>query len=177
MEKRAGKITIRDFIESDIPFKVKMINDEKNNQYLHYDLPLEEGKTRSWFKKIKGSEGRLDLTIFYDGERAGTIGLLEIDKKNKKAEYYICVDSSFAGKGIGPVATRSLLGYAFNDMGLNKVYLYTEEDNKKAQHLFEKVGFKKEGLLKDDMIFNGKAIARYAYGLCKDDYYAENTNS
>lgn len=51
------------------------------------------------------------------------------------------------------------------------MYLYTEVSNIKAQLLFEKIGFKKEGLLKDDLIYSGKKICRYVYGMCKDDFY------
>lgn len=64
-----------------------------------------------------------------------------------------------------------LLKYAFNKINLNKVYLYTEVSNIKAQLLFEKIGFKKEGLLKDDLIYSEKKICRYVYGMCKDDFY------
>ena len=177
MKKAVDKVEIRSFVEEDIPFKVAMINDKKNNTFLHYDLPLEENKSLDWFKKIKNNGDRLDLTIVYDGKVAGLIGLLGVDKKNKKAEYYICVDNSFSGRGIGTVATNILLEHAFNGMGLNKVYLFTEKDNIGAQRLFEKIGFSREGLLKNDIIYNNRLVSRYAYGLCKEDYDARNTNS
>lgn len=170
MEKRIDKVILRDFCENDIEAKVRIINDEKNNKYLHYDLPLEYEKTLNWFYKIKDNTNRKDLTILYDGVIAGFIGLLGIDEKNKKAEYYICVDSDFSGKGIGKNSTKILLDYAFNDLNLNKVYLFTEKDNERAQLLFEKMGFEKEGLLKNDIIFNNRKVSRYAYGICKDDY-------
>lgn len=38
-------VEIRRFVESDIPLKVYWINDEKNSQFLHYDLPLSIEKT------------------------------------------------------------------------------------------------------------------------------------
>ena len=33
-------VTIRKFEEKDIANKIKWINDERNNRFLHYDLPL-----------------------------------------------------------------------------------------------------------------------------------------
>ena len=167
MEK--GKIKIRKFQVEDIPKKVSIINDSNNNKYLHYDLPLEEDKTKLWFNKVKDSVNRVDLTILYDNEIVGFIGLLNVDEKNKKAEYYICVDSHYSGQGIGKTSTELLLQYAFSDIKLNKVYLYTEEDNQKAQFLFEKVGFKKEGFLKDDIYYNERFVSRYVYGIWKED--------
>ena len=40
-----NNILIRKFKYEDIEAKVRIINDEKNNRFLHYDLPLEYNKT------------------------------------------------------------------------------------------------------------------------------------
>jgi len=170
-------VYIRKFEESDIPYKIKWINDEKNNKYLHYELPLQYDKTLEWFKNIQNREDRADYTIVYKNNPVGLIGLLNIDKKNKKAEYYICLgEEKYKGKGIAFFATKLLLDIAFKKLGLNKVYLFTEKDNIRAQKFFEKVGFKKEGLLKHDLIHNGRKIDRYVYGICLDDYIKDNGN-
>lgn len=169
------KIYLRKFNETDIPYKVKWINDEENNKYLHYDLPLREDKTLIWYQKNKNRTDRADYTIIYNNERAGLIGLLNIDSKNKKAEYYICLGGKkFRGKGIAFYATKEIIKTAYTKYGLQKLYLFTEIDNQPAQRLFEKVGFEKEGLLKNDLIYNGKKIDRYVYGLDIEKYIQEN---
>lgn len=168
MKLRSDNITIRDFEEDDIQFKVDIINNSLNNTFLHYDLPLEYEKTLQWFKN-KNTNNRLDCTIEYNDKVCGFIGLLDIDKKNNKAEYYICVDYSYSGKGIGTESSKLLLKYAFDNLNINKIYLYTEENNKNAQHLFEKIGFHKEGLLKDDIKNNGEFVNRVYYGIWKED--------
>lgn len=159
-------VSIRKFDEKDIPYKVKWINDEKNNRYLHYDLPLKEDETLAWFRKVKDRTDRMDFTITYNDEPVGLIGLLNIDKKNKKAEYYICVgEETYKGKGVAYIASKLLIDYASNKLKLSKLYLYTEVENIPAQKLFEKIGFRKEGLLRNDLIYNGRKIDRYVYGL------------
>ena len=171
MLRSQNNISIRNFDLSDIEAKIKIINDKNNNRFLHYDLPLEYEKTTNWFNNIKDRKDRLDLTVLYDRDIAGFIGLLGIDYKNKKAEYYICIDKQYSGKGIGTISSQLLLDYAFNELNLQKIYLYTEETNVKAQHLFEKVGFKKEGFLENDIIYNGRNVNRYIYGICRGDYH------
>lgn len=166
-------ITIRRFEENDIPFKVRWINDPRNNRYLHYDLPLSEDKTRAWFNTLTLRTNRADYTIICEGELAGLIGLLNIDPKNKKAEYYICVDHDFKGMGIGRKATDMLIRESAEVFGLKKIVLYTETENIAAQRLFEKIGFEKEGLLKNDLIHNGRSIDRFVYGLDIDRYLRE----
>ncbi|MED4689074.1 GNAT family protein [Peribacillus frigoritolerans] len=164
-------IAIRKFQEEDIHYKVKWINDENNNKYLHYDLPLREDKTLLWFKTLEGRNDRVDYTITFDGEPAGLIGLLNIDSKNKKAEYYICLgQEKFKGRGIASIATDLLIKIGYKEFGLQKIYLYTEVENTQAQKLFEKIGFEKEGLLKNDVIYNAKKIDRYVYGLNVGSY-------
>ena len=165
------EIKIRKFQQGDIPYKVKWINDNENNQFLHYDLPLREDKTLLWFNSIKDRTDRADFTITYNGEPAGLIGLLNIDNKNRKAEYYITLGSSeFKGKGIATIASELLIEESYHNYKLNKIYLYTEVENKTAKRLFERIGFIKEGLLKEDLIQEGRKIDRFIYGLFVEEY-------
>ena len=165
-------IVLRKFGEKDIPNKIKWINDKNNNKHLHYDLPLEYDKTMSWFIKNKDRTDRFDAVIEADGIPVGLIGLLSIDRKNSKAEYYIVLgERKYKGKGIAKLASIQLLEYAFKKIEINKVYLFTEVENKNAQKLFEGVGFKKEGLLKQDIKNKNRLVDRYVYGICREDYF------
>ena len=164
-------VSIRRFEKKDIPNKVKWINDPENNTFLHYDLPLEIGKTESWFEKNKDRTDRYDAVIDVNSIPVGLIGLLSIDKKNKKAECYITIgEREYLGKGIAYKATNLLLEYAFTDLGLNCVYLFTEVDNIAAVRLYKRAGFKCEGILKDDLFYKGRFVDRYIYGITKKDY-------
>ena len=165
------RITIRPFKREDIPKKVEWINNPDNNRFLHYDLPLEIEKTESWFDRIQHQDNRYDAVIVADDVPCGTIGLLSIDRKNSKAEYYIAMgETALKGKGISTEATRLLLEYTFTTLELNRIYLYTETENIAAQRLFEKAGFVKEGRVREDILSHGKFVDRFVYGICKKDY-------
>ena len=164
-------VTIRKFERSDIPNKVKWINDPANNRYLHYDLPLSVEKTEKWFDSHFGETTRYDAVIEVDGKAVGLIGLLAVDQKNRKAEYYISLgDTAYKGKGVAKEATRKLLRFAFEELGLNRVYLFTEVDNLSAHKLFEAVGFQREGILQQDIFSRGVYVNRIAYGFLKEDW-------
>lgn len=159
-------ISIRLFKEEDIPYKVKWINDEKNNKYLHYDLPLREDKTLQWFKSIQDKEDRADYTITYNNKPVGIIGLVDINFQEKDAEYYICVgEDEYKGKGVAKIATDLLIKEAYTKIGLKKIYLFTELANVRAQKFFEKYGFRKVKLLKNHLFYNDRYIDRYLYML------------
>lgn len=163
-------ISLRDFLADDIELKVQWINDPRNNQFLHYDLPLVFDKTLKWFHG-RNMKRRLDCTIEYGGIPVGLIGLLEIDSIHKKAEYYICIgENKYKGKGIARSATRMLIEYAFNELGLNKVYLNVDADNVIACRLYEKCGFTCEGYFKKDMFHRGDFIDRKRYAILAESW-------
>ena len=165
------RISIRKFNERDIENKIKWINDSNNNKFLHYDLPLEYEKTLNWFNNNKNNENRYDAIIEFNGIPVGVIGLLNIDCKNKKAEYYITMgEHQYKGKGIAYKSSIELLKYAFNELKLNKIYLYTEVENIIAQKLFDKLGFIKEGTLKEDLIINNEKKDRYIYAIFRNEW-------
>lgn len=167
-------VSIRKFEREDIPKKVEWINNSANNRFLHYDIPLKVEKTQKWFDSIKDRTDRFDAVIEADGVPCGTIGLLNIDQKNGKAEYYIAMgEVSLKGKGISTQASKLILDYGFKDLGLNRIYLFTETENIPAQRLFEKVGFVKEGCIRSDIVSHGQFVDRYAYGIIRDEYLKE----
>ena len=165
------QIVIRKFEKTDIPMKVAWVNNAENNAFLHYDIPIEIGKTEQWFENNLRRADRYDGIIEADGIPVGLIGLLSIDRKNSKAEYYVLIGNVFfKRKGIAREASRQIIDYGFYELGLNRIYLYTEVKNKVAQDLFEKVGFIREGCLKADILSHGEFVDRYVYGVLKEEW-------
>lgn len=165
-------VRIRLFEKYDIPLKIKWVNDPDNNKFLHYNLPLEVKKTEEWFEKNKGSQNRYDAIIEVDGVSVGLIGLTSIDEVNRKAEYYVLLgEAKYRGMGVATKATKCLLSYAYETLKLNRVYLYVELENLAAIKCYERIGFKREGTIKNDLFFKGRFVDRYIYGLNKKDFY------
>lgn len=168
------KTSIRAFQETDVPNKVRWINDDRNNQFLHYDLPLNLESTYSWYRRNQHLTDRYDAVIEYEGKSVGIIGLLSI--KDRRAEYYITLgEHEYKGKGIAKEATRQLLDYGFGELGLDEVYLYTEVDNIGAQKLFEKCGFHQKGLLKESAVNRGVAVDRFYYAITAEEFMKINS--
>lgn len=165
------KVNIRKFERTDIPKKVEWINNPENNQFLHYDIPISIVGTERWFDSHQGEETRYDAVIEADGVPVGTIGLLSIDRKNSKAEYYIAMgEVDYKGKGVAKEASRLILEYGFEKLDLNRIYLFTEVENVAAQKMFERVGFVREGVIRQDILSHGKYADRIAYGFLREDW-------
>ena len=78
-------------------------------------------------------------------EYMGTISLKRIDLEAHNAEYAISLRQCARGKGIGKSATIEILRIAFEEFGLERVYLNVLSDNTKAIGMYETVGFVYEG--------------------------------
>ncbi len=170
-ERKNMQITIRKFDENDIEKKICWINDARNNQFLHYDLPLEYKKTLEWYNKNKNRKDRFDGVIEADSVPVGLIGLLSIETESGSAEFYIALgEQEYKGKGIAKKASEKMLKKAFEKYELKKVYLYTEKDNLVAQRLFTKIGFSQKALLKSHIIHNGRKVDRYLYEITSDEF-------
>lgn len=102
-------------------------------------------------------------------EYMGTISLKNIDKKNMNAEYAIVTRKKAHGKGFARIATYDLLNIAFEEIGLEKVYLYVAKSNIVANKFYKKVGFIEEGVFRKHLLINEKLEDIIWYSLLKTD--------
>lgn len=86
----------------------------------------------------------------------GSVYIRDIDRQHRKAEYGIFIGESDArGRGVGSASARLMLRYCFTEEGLHRVYLRVFADNHQAIGSYEKAGFVREGLLRDDVCIDG----------------------
>ena len=167
------RIYLRLMEEKDVPYKVEWINNPEFRHTLNFDYPLSEIGTRKWLQSVAGNPTRKDF-IVCDKETDTPIGyggLIGIDYKNSKAESYMGIGNlNYQGKGLGVEIREVLLNYAFDELNLNKVYAYVWEENQPMLELNKKVGFKIEGLLREDILSHGELRSRYIMGILKDEY-------
>lgn len=107
-----------------------------------------------------------------DDEYLGTISLKHIDLKNGNAEYAIAMRKCALGTGASHYGSQEVFRIAFEEMGLNRVYLNVLEDNVRANKFYEKVGFIYEGTFAEHLYVNGKFRNLKWFALTKTDYLA-----
>ena len=79
------------------------------------------------------------------GTYLGTVSLKHVDPNNLSAEYAISTRKAAQGTGAAMKATEDVLAYAFEELGLERVYLNVKSTNPRAVRFYEKVPFIKEG--------------------------------
>lgn len=103
-------------------------------------------------------DSRVDLVICTDASApaVGLVSLHDIRNDLRQAELgKIVGDPAFRGRGIAAQATRLLVAYGFEHLGLNRIYLRTFGANVKNIRLNERLGFRFEGILRQAALLDG----------------------
>lgn len=103
-------------------------------------------------------------------EYLGTISLKHIDLNDKNSEYAVSFRKVAIGTGASTFATKQLFRIAFEELGLNKVYLNVLSDNERAIKFYQKMGFEYEGEFKDHININGEFKNIKWYGIRRKKY-------
>lgn len=108
------------------------------------------------------------------GMYLGECGLMLPDMKAKKAEISIVLTPKARGKGAAGQALSQLIRHAFCEAGYERLYLKCAEDNKKALRLYERLGFRTEGVLRNDIFAAGRIQNVIVMSLLRDEWNNEN---
>lgn len=153
------RIILRPLEEVDLEARVKWFNDAEINQFLVSDYPMGLAKTRLWFQSTLGDDTKFNLSIIdkCSGSLIGMTGLLNINRKDAHAQFYITIgESQYRGQGLPNEIIPAVLRYGFTFLRLNKIYLWTLMNNSRARSVYERNGFQEEAILKDFLYCRGE---------------------
>jgi len=117
-----------------------------------------------------GTGVRLAMERLSDGVFIGWCGIARWNPEFRSAALGYCLDESAWGHGYGTEGARALLGWAFDTLDLNRVQAEVDTRNPASYRVMEKLGFLREGLLREDCIVDGEVSDTYVYGLLRRDW-------
>lgn len=89
-------------------------------------------------------------------KKIGSVYLRDVDSANQKCEFGIFIgEEEFLGRGLGTEAAKLILHFAFEELRVNKVFLRLLAENQRAYKSYLKVGFKEEGMSRQDVLIDG----------------------
>lgn len=120
---------------------------------LAFTFPLDVAQLE---KYIRLSEGENPTRKIYKAVEAGServVGHIELDRLNLQngtaTVSRVLVDPALRGKGFGGRMTKKILEISFEELSLHRIDLAVFDFNTAAIACYEKIGFKKEGHLRD----------------------------
>ncbi|GCE31624.1 50S ribosomal protein L7 serine acetyltransferase [Dictyobacter alpinus] len=116
-------------------------------------------------------EGKgLPTNLWYRGQFAGTIGFSRMSHEQRMAEIGYWLDKDLQGRGIITKACRTLVDYAFQEYGFNKVEIHAAAGNKPSRSVAERLGFTQEGILRQVEWLKGKPHDMVVYGMLASEW-------
>ena len=172
--KNGELLTIREAIEDDaqaiIKF-IKAIGDESDNLTFsgsEFNNTLEEEK--KILNDHSQKENCIFVIAFIDGEIAGQMNAQGSQKPRLRhaCEFGISTRKQHWGKGVATEVLTYLLEWAHSNPMIRKVNLRANVSNKKAIALYERMGFKHEGVHKRDFFLHNEFQDAVSMGLMID---------
>ncbi|MEU6546743.1 GNAT family protein [Streptomyces sp. NPDC046859] len=118
----------------------------------------------------EGTGARVAIDRLSDGAFAGWCGLSEWNPEYRSASLGYVLGDAMWGHGYATEAVRALLRWAFDSLDLNRVQAEADTRNEASARVLEKLGFVREGTLREDCVVNGVVSDSWVYGLLKRDW-------
>ncbi|MFD3560150.1 GNAT family N-acetyltransferase [Streptomyces sp. NPDC058686] len=153
------KTVLRPFTAADADTMAEIIDDPEVRRFTGdspSDLTLES--LRAWYGSRSAQPDRLDLAVTdrATGELVGEVVLHEWSPAHRSCTFRTLVGPAGRGRGIGTEAMRLIVGHGFERLGLHRVALDLFSHNHRARHVYEKVGFVEEGVVRQSVLRDGQ---------------------
>lgn len=114
-----------------------------------------------------GTALRLGVVLTETGELIGYANLYAFQDANRRCDIGYALAAAHWGRGYLPEALTALLGHGFARLNLNRVEADIDPRNAASAKVLEKLGFEREGYMKERWIVNGEICDTAFYGLLK----------
>jgi RimJ/RimL family protein N-acetyltransferase len=117
-----------------------------------------------------GTGVRLALELVSDGTFIGWCSLSRWNRDYRSASMGYCLGETAWGHGYATEAAQAVLRWAFDTLDLNRVQAETDTRNVASARVLEKLGFVREGTLREDCVVNGDVSDSWVYGLIRREW-------
>ena len=169
-----NEIRLKELSLDEVELIFNMFNQQR--EYFSEWLPFVENTnqvsdTRMFVEAVLNNDSP-DITcaIFYNNEFVGLVGLKETDMMNHKVEIGYWLSADYQKKGIITRACKTMIGYAFNEMGMNKVALKAAVGNVKSQRVAERLGFVRDGIERAGELHSRGYMDLVVYSLLRSEW-------
>ena len=169
------KVAFRAPEEGDLELLQTMINDPQISSLVGgFSFPVSLAAQREWFKRSLGHSHtqRFIVVDRESGDAIGMTGLWNIDWQARSALTALKIaDTATRGKGLGTDAIRTLVAYAFDQIGLHRLWSEIVVYNAASKRAYvEKAGFRVEGTNRESMYRNGQFHDQLRIALLQNEY-------
>lgn len=170
---------LREISHDDLPLINRWRNDPEiinllGNNFLYISRDVDD----AWFEQYLQNRDKAKRFAIIDEANncmVGTTQLTGIHAINQSAEFSIAIgERRYWNKGVGQIASRMVLAHGFCDLNLYRIYLTALVRNTRAIHLYEKIGFVQEGVLRGSVYKQGIFEDQVIMSILKEEYFSSS---
>lgn len=162
--------------ESDLTALFEVNSNEEVTSLLPYATWRSMADAQSWLQRMKGIQATgvaLQFVVELRSTRRaiGTCLLFRFEEGSARAELGYVLGRAHWGQGLMREALEALIGNAFGVMGLRRLEAEVDTRNLASARLLRRIGFAREGLLRQRWVAKGEARDVEMYGLLRSEWH------
>lgn len=173
------RLTLRPFTEKDIDLIAHYCNDpevSRNTATIPFPYPREKAESFFLYTQNKNQNGGGVAVGIVWKETDTLCGCIELGRNNEeqkynRAELGYWIGRDFWGRGIATEAGLAMLSFGFDDLKLHKITSCYYNFNVGSERVQKKLGFKIEGVLRDQIEREGHYFALIKTGLLVSEFH------
>jgi len=179
---RTARLRLRPFSDADADAIFSLQSNARNLRY--WDAPPWKERSRAdrfiaACKQMEHEEhgARLAIERADEGVFIGWCCLMRWNPDYRSAAVGYCLDEPAWGRGFATEAVGALLKWSFETLDLNRVQAETDTRNMASARVLAKLGFDREGTLRQNCIVNDEVSDSWVYGLLRERWQTLNTGA
>ena len=184
------KVVLRPFNDGDLPdiraalldpearILTGSVHDEAQAHAPESESADEEKLLIDWYSTRNDQPDRLDLAVVdkATGKCVGEAVLHQWDPGNESCNFRILIGPKGRDRGLGTEATRLIVGYGFEHLGLHRISLEVYAFNPRARHVYEKAGFVHEGTKRQALRWDGEWVDAHLMAILASDWTSRHAH-
>lgn len=169
------RLYLRLLVEADLQALLEVNGDEEVTKFLPYPTWKSMSDAQEWFKRrsehqTSGVALHFAIASKETGTIIGTCSLFHFDEENFHAKIGYVLGRAFWGQGFMREASVALIDFAFKKMSLRRLQAEAAPQNIASTRLLQRLGFTKEGVLRERWITRGETFDAEIYGLLRHEW-------
>lgn len=177
-------VEIKQFDLQNVSVHYKWNNDKELNYY-DSDYPHQHESFETFLKRIKSvlddrneTSDLFEIHLTENDKLIGIVDIHAIDKYNKRCFVNCTIgDREYAGKGYDVEALKIVLAHCFKEKGMHKVATAAFDFNTSWIDSVKKLGFKKEGQLREHVLKNDAYCDKLLFSLLENDFQSNRVEA
>jgi RimJ/RimL family protein N-acetyltransferase len=171
---RGERVVLRPMLATDADAMCADLDDEEGTRFTGSHDEFTRDAIERWTASRADSDDRLDL-VATDPETGAWLGELVInewDPDNRSCAFRIALSPFARNRGVGTEATRMLLDYVFDEIDdppVHRVELGVFAFNPRAIAVYERVGFVREGISRDALLWDEEFVDSIQMAMLRTD--------